>query len=46
MVGNAETRGDVNGLAYLIAIYEAHQVCVGACFLRVVHQSPLLFRAA
>jgi hypothetical protein len=36
----------VNGLAYLIAIYEAHQVCVGACFLRVVHQSPLLSRAA
>jgi hypothetical protein len=46
MVGDAETRGDVNGLANLIAIYEAHQVCVGACFLRVAHQSLLLFRAA
>jgi hypothetical protein len=35
MVGDAESRGHMNRLTYLISIYQAQQVCVGSRFHRI-----------
>jgi hypothetical protein len=35
MVGDAESRGHMNRLTYLISIYQAQQVCVGSRFNRI-----------